>query len=293
VTFYLQTSKWLNDNQGVVAIALFVATIGFGWLSGIFSALRRKPKLKLSLIDGPTFCCTYYIGKRYGEFEVHRTGVALYLAVANIGSAAASIKRIWVGYHWHLHPFSTQWLRYTLGWYWLKTQSIALEDFQVRIGDGTKVYPFLMQKSFLSPGESKTYLQVGESTNGVVYFEQSDSYGGCFPTVRNGRVAIKVRIQDIFGRKYTAKFKIDSVDIDQARKYNPSFGKTLAELHGEPLPFDQPVAKSFLPYGIRVPGKPNLVMSPYVPTIRYVDVEGFPSGTEVKDPYTGKIFLVP
>jgi hypothetical protein len=52
------------------------------------------------------------------------------------------------------------------------------------------------------------------------------------------------------------------------------------------------VAKGDFPYGIPVPGKPNLVESPFSPG-KYVDVEGFSPGTEVKDPYTGKIFLVP
>jgi hypothetical protein len=41
-----------------------------------------------------------------------------------------------------------------------------------------------------------------------------------------------------------------------------------------------------------VPNKPHLVESPYSPG-KYVDVEGFAPGTEVKDPYTQKIFLVP
>ncbi|MDB6147057.1 MAG: hypothetical protein JWO45_721 [Spartobacteria bacterium] len=52
------------------------------------------------------------------------------------------------------------------------------------------------------------------------------------------------------------------------------------------------VAKGDFPYGIPVPGKKNLVESPFSPG-KYVDVEGFSPGTEVKDPYTGKIFLVP
>ena len=51
--------------------------------------------------------------------------------------------------------------------------------------------------------------------------------------------------------------------------------------------------RSDLPYGIPVPNKPGLVTSPYAPKLGYVDVHGFPSGTEVKDPYTGKIFLTP
>jgi len=54
---------------------------------------------------------------------------------------------------------------------------------------------------------------------------------------------------------------------------------------------NQPITD--LVYGTSVPGKPGLVMSPFAPDSGYVDVTGFPPGTAVEDPYTGKIFLTP
>jgi hypothetical protein len=48
-----------------------------------------------------------------------------------------------------------------------------------------------------------------------------------------------------------------------------------------------------LPYGVAVEGKPGYITSPYAPHSGYVDVRGFPSGTEVKCPYTGKLFRIP
>ena len=47
------------------------------------------------------------------------------------------------------------------------------------------------------------------------------------------------------------------------------------------------------PYGVPVPNKPGLVISPYSPNAGYVDIRGFPTGAEVKDPYTGKVFITP
>lgn len=230
---YAQMSAWLNENQGVVGVAIFLATAFFGWASGIFSALRKRPTLKVSLIDGPTFCCTYLTGRMHGEYEAHRTGIALYLSIANVGSAASSIEGVSVGYHWHLRPFSLSWLKYTIGWFWLENQAVALQDFQVAIGRSVKVYPFLTQRNHLSPDRVDTFLEVGRSTNGVVYFEQSESWGGCYPRIENDHVRLKVRVRDVFGRGHTSVFKVPAVSLEEARKYCPAFGMTFSELHGE------------------------------------------------------------
>lgn len=42
-----------------------------------------------------------------------------------------------------------------------------------------------------------------------------------------------------------------------------------------------------------VPGKPGYVYSPFDASGGYVDVTGYTPGQKVKDPYSGKIFLVP
>jgi hypothetical protein len=228
--------KWLNANQGVVSVLIFLLALFFGWASGIFASLRRKPKLRLQLIEGPTFCSTFLTGEKKNDFDVHRTAIALYLDVANVGSAPTSIEGVSIGYHWHLRPFSLNWLRYRVRWFWLHNQIAALEDFHVSIGDKIKVYPFLFQGNVMSPANAETYLGIGQSVHGVVYFEQADSWGGFFPTPRRGQTRIIVSVTDAFGTRHKKRFWIPVVTPDEAIKYNPRFGDTLPALRRGPIP---------------------------------------------------------
>jgi hypothetical protein len=75
-------------------------------------------------------------------------------------------------------------------------------------------------------------------------------------------------------------------------------GPTAPTAAAPDVPMDPPpassaqVPKGDYPYGVPVPGKPGFVRSPYSPD-KMTDVRGYAPGTEVKDPYTQKIFLVP
>lgn len=55
----------------------------------------------------------------------------------------------------------------------------------------------------------------------------------------------------------------------------------------------KPQAPAKLPFGSPIPGRPGFVNSPYAEKHQLVDVTGLNIGTEVKCPYTGKLFRVP
>ena len=73
--------------------------------------------------------------------------------------------------------------------------------------------------------------------------------------------------------------------------------ETKPEKHTAPEPLVNSVPETVkqvgeLPIGKSVPGKPGYVTSPFG-SAGLIDVRGFSPGTEVRDPYSGKTFLVP
>jgi len=85
----------------------------------------------------------------------------------------------------------------------------------------------------------------------------------------------------------------DTVVTEAPPEQAPAEPKPPTENKPPPAVPEQPVKVGEIPYAKPVPGKPGFVFSPYDQYKGYIDVRGFPPGTEVKDPYSGKSFLVP
>jgi hypothetical protein len=73
----------------------------------------------------------------------------------------------------------------------------------------------------------------------------------------------------------------------------PSPATVMEKSKPSPSPSRNASTQSQIPTAKQVPGKPGYVFSPFDPSGGYVDVTGYSSGQKVKDPYSGKIFLVP
>jgi hypothetical protein len=102
-------------------------------------------------------------------------------------------------------------------------------------------------------------------------------------------------------RHHAARYpsETDTENPPTQQPFNPNAGPpesaTATETSAPPAPTGGGTkpAKGDFPYGVPIPDKPGFCKSPYAPDQGIVDIRGFSPGQEVKDPYTGKTFLVP
>jgi hypothetical protein len=90
-------------------------------------------------------------------------------------------------------------------------------------------------------------------------------------------------------------------EASASTRATPSADRIPPTADHNPAPEDKPRVESSpnpsssqldFPTAKPVEGKPGYVYSPFDPG-KYVDVSGYTPGSKVKDPYSGKIFLVP
>jgi len=211
---------WSNHNSGFLTLIIFIVTLLLGWISGIFKALIKKPKLAIELIKTPSFCSTFDTGRKKNGVDIHRTAILLYLKILNVGSEATEPHKISVGYKAknNFIPFK---------WCWIEHETTLLSDFTMAMGDKIKAFPFLKQKNELISNKLSTYLKVGQSINGLVYFEQDESTGNNYPksdVAHNVRILIK--IVDSFGNKFYKRASISKVKIEAVKEHCKYFGLT-------------------------------------------------------------------
>lgn len=92
-------------------------------------------------------------------------------------------------------------------------------------------------------------------------------------------------------RRITARRQTSEVERESAPNREPESRPKTSSSSSQHAGSSPQASK--IPYAKPVPGKPGYVYSPFDPNGGYVDVTGYPAGSKAKDPYSGKIFIVP
>lgn len=218
---YIDIQTWTNENAGALALLIFIATSTFGAVFYVYKHIRNKsalkPKLEISVIKEPTMCSSFDTGNISNNERLHRTAFLIYLKLHNNGEVPIQIGDIHVGYKSENEKLKE--------WRWLKKETVLLEDYMVPIGDKLKVIPFLKQSSFINTRTPKTYLQQGEDTNGMVYFEQEESKGKDYPYMDPDYfVKTIIVVHDTKGNEWSVEHRTPKVLIEPIREICPSFG---------------------------------------------------------------------
>lgn len=216
-----------NANAGSISVIIFILTILIGWFSGLFKFLKNKPSFKIDVIRKCTFGSIIDLRKTHEGLPVTKTAFVIYLRITNVGRYSSSVGKINLGYY--KSDFSKRIFSKRI---WLK-ETICKDDFRFDFENSEMAIalPFLKQHNLTMINCYDTYLSVGKSVSGIVYFEQENSYGSYMPRVNKGDEFSKVKIivRDSFNRSYTKRLNIPIIDPNEALKYNPLFAQTQEE----------------------------------------------------------------
>jgi hypothetical protein len=212
--------NWTNENPGATALIIFLAGLAISFLIWFIRKIIRtkikKPSLLIDVIEEPTMCSSFDAGGNY-----HRTAYLVYLKITNNSNTSVQIGDIHVGYKSEENDDPEN-------WFWLKKETVLLEDFCVPIGgDKKKIFPFLKQKKSLMNNEIHTFLKPDEDTNGLVYFEQDKSAGEKYPYLEPDMIVQTIIVvHDNKGNKWSKEHRVTKVRIEPIRELCPLFGMT-------------------------------------------------------------------
>jgi len=208
--------EWCNINAGFLTLIIFIISILLGWVSGIFTHIKRKPKLELDLINIPSFLCLIKTGRKKDNIDTYRTAIVLYLRIKNIGNISTSVTEVRIGY-------KIKSKKYIFKHFWLNS-IVALEDFSAEMNGYKKVYPFFTQQNALIENNTNLYLREGEEKNGIEYFESPEFWGDFEPIIKNNKVHILLEVTDTYEKKYYKTLKISIIDYEEAKRFNSQIG---------------------------------------------------------------------
>lgn len=114
-------------------------------------------------------------------------------------------------------------------------------------------------------------------------------YYSATPPYKSSRPAPRPRVSEPTPR---VSIPLEEPAPKVVRNDPPTPGPATTPRSDAPAPA-APKAVADLPYGAPVPGRANMVNSPYAGKTQLVDVSGMGPGQTVKCPYTGKLFKVP
>jgi hypothetical protein len=223
--------KWTNDNSGFLSVVIFFLTLSIAWISGLFQLIRKRPRFRIEVIEHDTFGCIFDLNRTHNGFPVNKTSFAIYLRVTNVGNAPSTIGKIKLGYiKSDLNPLWISSMLKNRNWI---IETISKDDFNLMFenSDRGKTIPFLKQRNRDYVNSNDTYLQEGKSQNGMVYFEQLESYGNWVPRISNDgqKANVVIEVKDVYNRKHFGYFEVKMVTPTEAFRYNQYFGQTQIE----------------------------------------------------------------